>query len=197
MKRKRNQGKGTYFSEAKRIAREKMLIEKEMSKRRTCPVCSKKFSWHETQNGQIHCSRACAFLSKDKHSGRPCMVKDEVLTKLKYAFIVGSTDLEACQYAGISHNVLYEYQKKNPEFKDEKEALKNKVILKARIKVYGDVDNDGNMARWVLEKKRKDEFGNKIVIDGKILTGEMDDDDKKRVQEIAENLGEDDDDIEE
>lgn len=178
---------------AKQMAKERMLIQKEMSKRRACPICKKTFTWRETRDGQIYCSKRCAFSDPNRPCGRPSPMVEEVLEKLRYAFMVGSTDEEACQYADISTDNLYNYQKAHPEFKEEKEALKNRQVLKARVKVFSSIDSDIDTARWFLEKKRRKEFGNKVMLDGKLLTGEMSEEDKKRVQEIAESFGEDDD----
>lgn len=174
------------------IAEQKRLVEFEMEKKRKCPVCNKTFTWRKTFDGQIHCSQSCALLSVDKHSGRPSAVSAAVLAKLIYAFTVGSTDIEACEHAGISISALANYQKKNEEFKAEKAALKNKRVLKARVKVYNDIEKDINTAKWTLEKLRPKEYGNKLRIDGEMLTGEMDPAAKKRAMEILADYGEDD-----
>jgi hypothetical protein len=174
------------------ISREKHLFEIEMTKKRKCPVCEKNFTWRDTNDGQIHCSQSCALLSVDKHSGRPSAVSAIVLAKLIYAFTVGATDIEACEHAGISISALANYQKRNEGFKAEKAALKNKRVLKARVKVYNDIDKDTATAKWTLEKLRPKEYGNKLRIDGEMLTGEMDPAAKKRAMEILADYGEDD-----
>ena len=48
-------------------------------------------------------------------------------------------------------------KKLKPEFVDRKEALKDKPVLKARTTVYNDL-HDPATARWMLERKRKQEF---------------------------------------
>jgi hypothetical protein len=94
--------------------------------------------------------------------GRPPIIDDGVLNKLEQAFSLGATDLEACFYAGISHQTLYNYQNKYPEFVERKEALKDKLILKSRMVVSDALDNgDKQTAQWYLERKKKDEFSPK------------------------------------
>ena len=78
---------------------------------------------------------------------------------IEQAFSFGATDLEACFYAGISKDALYDYQVKNPEFTERKEGLKNNLKLIAK-NVLGKSIEGGNEtdAKWYLERKCKDEF---------------------------------------
>ena len=81
-----------------------------------------------------------------------------LIKKLELSFAVGCTDLEACFDAGISHQALYNYQKKHPEFVERKEGLKRRPITVARNTVIQELKNDVNTAKWYLERKKKDEF---------------------------------------
>ena len=107
-----------------------------------------------------------------KHAGgRPTIMTTAVLNKLEEVFAVGGTDEEACFYANISHQTLYDYQKINPKFVDRKEALKKKPILKARRTVVRGLNKADN-ARWFLERKLKKEFATRTELtgeDGKTL----------------------------
>lgn len=95
-------------------------------------------------------------------AGRPTIMTPELVNKLETAFSMGCTDLEACLFANISKQTLYNYQDKNPEFVDRKEMLKEKLILKARSVIAESLNKkDENTAKWYLERKRKDEFGAK------------------------------------
>jgi hypothetical protein len=95
--------------------------------------------------------------------GRPTVMTPEVVNKLEQAFSLGCSDLEACLYADISKQSLYDYQAKYPEFADRKAMLKQKLVLKARTVVANSLNNnDENTAKWYLERKRKDEFSTKI-----------------------------------
>lgn len=91
--------------------------------------------------------------------GRPTILTKDVVNKLEQAFSMGCSDLEACFYADISKQTLYNYQAKHPEFVDRKERLKERMIFKARTVIADALNkNDENTAKWYLERKKKDEF---------------------------------------
>lgn len=92
--------------------------------------------------------------------GRPNKIDDVVLGKLESAFKIGATDREACYYADINPDTLYEYQKKHPDFTEQKEAWKRNPILKAKHTIYNNL-GDPNIAKWLLER-RDDDYSNKI-----------------------------------
>lgn len=89
--------------------------------------------------------------------GRPTVMTDEIIENLKQAFLMDCTDEEACQNAGISPGTLYNYQRENAWFLQEKELWKQNPFLKARQTVYNAL-NDPLNARWYLERKKKKEF---------------------------------------
>ncbi len=93
-----------------------------------------------------------------KKTGRPTVMTEETLNKLEYVFSLGGTDEEACFYANISHQTLYDYQKLCPEFIDRKNALKQKPILKARETVFNKMSDNFQNAMDYLKRKKKDEF---------------------------------------
>ena len=101
---------------------------------------------------------------KDK-GGRPTIMTDDTIKKLEEVFALGGSDSEACFYANISKQTLYNYQKEHPEFVDRKEALKEKPILKARQTVVKALD-DPKDAQWFLERKRKEEFSLRQEVTG-------------------------------
>lgn len=90
--------------------------------------------------------------------GRPTVMTPEIVNKLEEAFLLGCTDLEACLFADISKQTLYNYQEKNPEFVDRKEMLKETPVFKARKSVVDSVSTDPDLALKFLERKKKDEF---------------------------------------
>lgn len=97
---------------------------------------------------------------KKKHAGgRPTVMTKEVVAKLETAFSWGCTDGEACVWAGISQDALYDYQRKNPAFTKRKELLKETPTLKARQVINLAIgQKDKQAAQWWLERKRKEEF---------------------------------------
>lgn len=98
------------------------------------------------------------------NAGRPTVMTELTLKKLEEAFAYGASDNEACFYADISHQTLYDYQKKHPEFIERKEALKERPILTARQTVIDNLSDTKN-AQWYLERKRKKEFGPNLIVD--------------------------------
>lgn len=74
-------------------------------------------------------------MAKNK-GGRPTIMTDSVVHKLEEAFLMGCSDAEACFFADISKQTLYNYQEKHPEFVDRKERLKsNPLFLSRRIQL--------------------------------------------------------------
>ncbi|MBI5452869.1 hypothetical protein HY945_05405 [Candidatus Gottesmanbacteria bacterium] len=93
-------------------------------------------------------------------AGRPTKMTKATLGKLREAFLFGSTDEEACLFAQINPDTLYEYQKQHPEFSEQKGMWKKNPSLRAR-KVIFDNLSDPKIAMWYLERKVKKEFGSK------------------------------------
>ena len=90
------------------------------------------------------------------------MITPEIIDKLDYAFALGCTDKEACALANISQSAFYNYIDKHPDYKERKEALKLKPVLKAK-KACNDLieSGDGVHIRWYLEHKKPEEFSTK------------------------------------
>lgn len=107
--------------------------------------------------------------------GRPTVITEQVLRKLKLAFCMDYTDEEACFFAGISNTALYEYQKISPEFTEQKAvlrrslAMKSKTILAASLQPELFEDETGKkvwqirgnveLALTYLQNKYPNEFG--------------------------------------
>lgn len=91
--------------------------------------------------------------------GRPKVVDDDVLHKLKEAFLLGCSDEEAAFYANISTSTLYNYQKDNEEFLEDKNQWKQNPILLARQEVVAGLKDNPSHSLKFLERKKKDEFG--------------------------------------
>jgi hypothetical protein len=80
------------------------------------------------------------------------------VNKLEEAFALGCSDEEACFYAGISKQTLYNFQNKNDEFLDRKSLLKQRPVLKARQSVVNSLEKNPMLALKFLERVRKEEF---------------------------------------
>lgn len=102
-----------------------------------------------------------------KHAGgRPPSITVDVVNKLEQAFSLGCTDSEACLYADISRQTLYNYEAKHPEFIDRKATLKEKPFLLARKTIIEDCKTPEG-ARWYMERKKKNEFALRTELTGK------------------------------
>ncbi|MGM5483256.1 MAG: hypothetical protein ACQESF_07370, partial [Nanobdellota archaeon] len=89
------------------------------------------------------------------------------IKKLEEVFAIGGSDREACFYANISMQTLYNHQKENPKFLERKTALKEKPVLRARQEVVKGLSNNPEFSLKYLERKRKREFSPRSEITGK------------------------------
>jgi len=97
--------------------------------------------------------------------GRPTKMTPETLDKLRQAFLIGATNLEAAHYAGITEKTLYNYIEKHPEYLQVIDALKSEPILKAKQTVVKGLDDIKN-SQWYLERKAKAEFAQRQELTG-------------------------------
>jgi len=97
---------------------------------------------------------------KDK-GGRPTVMTEETVNKLEEIFAIGGTDEEACLFANISRQTLYDYQKKNPKYIDRKEQLKQNPFLKARRTIVSSLDKPLHAFEY-MKRKKKDEFSDRV-----------------------------------
>ena len=122
--------------------------------------------------------------------GRPTVMTVETVNKLEEVFALGGTDEEACFYANISKQTLYDYQDKHPEYVDRKEQLKLKPFLKARQTVAKDLDKT-DTAKWYLERKGKKEFGNQaqdVVPPSQIIINVLGNPEAKKLSEQMDKV---------
>ncbi|MBS8115188.1 hypothetical protein F6P88_12710, partial [Streptococcus suis] len=97
--------------------------------------------------------------------GRPTKMTQGTIKKLEEAFLRGLSDEEACLYANISKPTLYDYCKKNPQFSDRKELLKQRLKTRAKLNISNAIeDGDVAISKWYLERK-DDEFKTKTKLE--------------------------------
>jgi len=126
----------------------------------------------------------------------------EKLAKLELAFSFGATDIEAVAFADITLENLYYYQRKNPDFKTKKKALKSKVLFLARKNVvdrvkFENAKNESDIEKlsipadnsWRYLKSHSDEFADRVDPDiGRKLGNDI------RFVNFEKNDGDDDED---
>lgn len=92
---------------------------------------------------------------------RPTVMTEATVKKLLYAFSNSFSDEEACCYAWISKQTLYNYWRDNPEFLDRKKILKHKPSVKAKLNLVEAIEAwNIQISKFWLEKKSHREFWN-------------------------------------
>ena len=89
----------------------------------------------------------------------------ETISKLEEVFSLGGSDKEACGFAGISTQALYDHQNRDPAFAERKAFLKEKPILLARRSVLAGIQSYPDLALKFLERRNKAEFALKSEVD--------------------------------
>ncbi len=97
--------------------------------------------------------------SEHNPNGRPTIMNDSTIAKLKEGFAQGFSVRNACIWADISQDTYFNYCKKNPNFSEQCKTLQQKPLIKS-ILVINKALNEGdvNTAKWYAERKAKDEF---------------------------------------
>ena len=84
-------------------------------------------------------------------------LNENTVKKLEEAFAIGCSIPEACYFANITKQTLYNWYEKMPELREKFDRLKERPVLKARATIFNNLDKT-DTARWFLERKRKREF---------------------------------------
>jgi|GEM_PF-2636379 len=96
--------------------------------------------------------------------GRPTVITGEVVRKLEDAFKAGFSVSEACLASGISRAIYYEHKASNEAFSDKMELAQKYMTIRAKKVVVQAIDNGNfNAAKWWLEHRARDEFGQNAV----------------------------------
>lgn len=103
--------------------------------------------------------------------GKFTKLTDDVVKKLEEIFLLDGTVEEACFFAGISKQTLYNWYKDNPKMQERMDALRNEPFLKARRTIVKNLENP-QYAFEYMKRKKKDEFSERAELtakDGKDL----------------------------
>lgn len=94
-----------------------------------------------------------------RNVGRPSVINENTLAKLKEGFAKGFSIANACIWADISQDAYYEYARKNPDFSQQCKALQQKPLIQSILVINTALDGgDVATAKWYAERKAKDEF---------------------------------------
>jgi hypothetical protein len=99
--------------------------------------------------------------------GRPTLMTESTIAKLKQGFAQGFSIDNACIWADISPNTYYDYCKINPKFSQYCKALQKKPLIKSIVVINKALDEgDVSTAKWYAERKGKDEFSLRNEVTG-------------------------------
>lgn len=102
-----------------------------------------------------------------KHAGgRPTVMTPVVIGKLESVFAMDGSIREACYFAGISPDTYFEFMKKNPEYSERFDALRNRPVLLARQTVMKKLTENYGNAMDYLSRKAKKEFSVRTEVTG-------------------------------
>ena len=106
---------------------------------------------------------------------------------VKYAISMGSTDSEACYYAGVSKQSFYRYVSKNPNLSARLETLRHNPIFLARESVIKGFEKNPKLALTYLEMKLPDEFS-KLERKEITITQKLDPEGIKRIESLRKEI---------
>lgn len=100
-------------------------------------------------------------------AGRPTVVTEQVLSKLKAVLQRGISVKKACVYARIAEKTFYRHYNNDSVFRQFIEDCRAYTTLIAGEVVVDDIIKNKNVstAKWWLEKKDPEEFVNKPVVE--------------------------------
>lgn len=102
------------------------------------------------------------------------IMTEEKIKELDWYFSIWLTDEEACLMANIWRTCFYDYCSKNPEYKERKEILKRKPLIKAKSNIVKELNEQNiDVSKWYAERKGKDEFSLKQEVDQKTTVTEI------------------------
>lgn len=90
----------------------------------------------------------------------------ENLQKLKEAFAIGATVIQACDYADLAERTYYYWIEKNPELLQEFDRYREKLPFKAKYNIAQQI-HAGNVAlsQWLLSRKEPEAYGETVKLE--------------------------------
>jgi len=119
--------------------------------------------------------------------GRPSIMTPKIIDKLREAFMMGCSDREACIYANIANQTLYNYQQEHPEFLEQKITYKTNPLLKARKTIFNNL-GEVKTAQWYMERKEGQETLLDVKTESNLCSTEQKRSDEKLIKDLTEML---------
>ena len=93
----------------------------------------------------------------------------EKVKEFEWYFSIWLTDDESCLMADVSRETLNKYCQANEWWREKKELLKRKPLIKAKSNLVKELNwHNIDVSKWYAERKGKDEFSLKQEIDTKV-----------------------------
>jgi len=99
---------------------------------------------------------------------RPSKISEEKIKKLEEAFAMDCSVKEACLYAWISIQTMYNWQEQDKELFERLELMRETPVFIARKSVINNMKTDGDLALKYLERKKISEFTPKSEVESNI-----------------------------
>lgn len=103
--------------------------------------------------------------------GRPEDITQEKEDRIMAFFKMGLNDEEVCEQVGITPTTLYNHQNRHPDFLEKKRLAKTNLVARARRELFSGLQSEDekirvDTAKWVLERRCKNEFSTRQEITG-------------------------------
>ena len=122
---------------------------------------------------------------------RPTVMTEETIEKLESSFALGTTVEQACLYAGIDPGTYYSYLKKNPEYINRIDALRQNVSMHARRNVGEAITGGSVQDSWKYLERRDKDFTEKtesqVTVKDETTSDEYDVDQTSNILELVKN----------
>ncbi len=91
------------------------------------------------------------------------------IARLELCFTMWFSDKASCEFAGISEQALYRYERINPDFRDRKNFLRNKAEFPIRSTIIEKAKKDAEFGLKIMKVRHPDEFGEPILPNPNII----------------------------
>lgn len=155
-------------------------------KTRPCEMCQKPHEFGDPRSKYCPvCAKIVAAKAAMEGGTGKVLKQSEIEEKLRPFLRIGLNLKEACLEAEVSYTTIVEKKKEWIGFADFIERHQNYAIIKAKRNIYeinaGGKENPygpkeiARTSRWLLERRRPNEYGPRVNVAGTVATAELDD----------------------
>lgn len=104
--------------------------------------------------------------------GRKEVITLEIADRFIGFFRMGLNDEESCEQLDVTMSTLYNYQKNHPDFLEKKRLAKTNLVANAKRELFAGLRSEDpkvriDTAKWVLERRAKNEFSTRQELTGR------------------------------